>query len=171
VVDKRLAVLLIDEHNVGLAGYLTRFGAAVAGVPVAVVPVQEEDQRRLLGAVGVPVADSTAAAVTSAGGVVTGVRLADATVAGCDAVFVHPPTRLRSDLADKLGCRTLDDGSIEVNDLQQTSVSGVYAAGDIARRPTMPLPGAQVSIAAAEGTTAGVAIDQDLIAEDFGIGG
>jgi hypothetical protein len=37
----------------------------------------------------------------------------------------------------------------------------------MARRPTMPVPGAQVVIAAAEGAIAAVAIDQDLFMNDL----
>jgi thioredoxin reductase len=43
----------------------------------------------------------------------------------------------------------------------------VFAAGDMARRPTMPLPGGQVVIAAAEGAVAAVAIDQTLFVRDL----
>jgi thioredoxin reductase len=83
------------------------------------------------------------------------------------AAFLHPPTRQRSDLPVQLGCRLLEDGSVEVSDLGQTSVPGVFAAGDMARRPSMPLPGAQVVIAAAEGAIAAVAIDQGLVMHDL----
>jgi thioredoxin reductase len=81
------------------------------------------------------------------------------------AVFFHPPTRQRGDLARQLGCAFLDDGSVQVDDLGHTTIPGVFAAGDMARRPTMPLPGAFVVIAAAEGATAAVAIDQELLFE------
>ena len=69
----------------------------------------------------------------------------------------------RSDLPTQLGCRILDDGAVEINDLGQTSVPGVYAAGDMARRPALPLAGAQVILAAAEGTLAAIVIDQELL--------
>jgi len=83
------------------------------------------------------------------------------------AAFLHPPTRQRSDLPGQLGCVLLEDGSVSVGDFGQTSVAGVFAAGDMARRPTMPVPGAQIVIAAAEGAIAAVAIDQDLLMHDL----
>jgi thioredoxin reductase len=83
------------------------------------------------------------------------------------AAFLHPPTRQRSDLPGQLGCVLLEDGSVSVGEFGQTSVPGVFAAGDMARRPTMPVPGAQVVIAAAEGAIAAVAIDQDLVMHDL----
>jgi len=83
------------------------------------------------------------------------------------AAFLHPPTRQRSALPDQLGCVMLEDGSVSVGDFGQTSVPGVFAAGDMARRPTMPIPGAQIVIAAAEGAIAAIAIDQDLLMNDL----
>ena len=88
--------------------------------------------------------------------------LADGSQLNRSALFVDAAVRQRSDLAIQLGCRILDDGAVEINDLGQTSVHGVYA-GDMARRPTMPEAGAQVVVAAAEGTIAAVVIDQELL--------
>ncbi|MFI7520162.1 hypothetical protein [Micromonospora globbae] len=54
-----------------------------------------------------------------------------------------------------------------MNEFGQTSVRGVYAAGDMARRATVPMPLAAVVTAAASGTVAGAVIDQDLVCADF----
>jgi thioredoxin reductase len=78
-------------------------------------------------------------------------------------IFIRPATRQRSDLAAQLGCHALDDGSIELNDFGQTSVPGVLAAGDMARRPTMPFPAAQAIHAASAGGIAAVAADRELL--------
>ena len=83
------------------------------------------------------------------------------------AAFLHAPTRQRSHLPRQLGCTMLDDDSVMVDDLGQTSVPGVFAAGGMARRASMPLPGAQVVIAAAEGAIAAVAIDQHLLLQQL----
>jgi NADPH-dependent 2,4-dienoyl-CoA reductase/sulfur reductase-like enzyme len=56
------------------------------------------------------------------------------------AAFLHPPTRQRSALLGQLGCVLLEDGSVSVGDFGQTSVPGVFAAGDMARRPTCRSP-------------------------------
>jgi thioredoxin reductase len=84
-----------------------------------------------------------------------------------DAVFIPTVLRQRSDLAGRLGCRLLPDGCVAVDEFARTSVSGVYAAGDMAHRPTLPTPFAAVSWASASGTLAGAMLDQDLIGADF----
>jgi thioredoxin reductase len=84
-----------------------------------------------------------------------------------DAVFVLNAPRQRAPLAAHLGCAAFADGCVEVNEFGQTSVPGVYGAGDMARRATVPMPLAAVITAAASGTIAGSVIDQDLLCADF----
>jgi pyruvate/2-oxoglutarate dehydrogenase complex dihydrolipoamide dehydrogenase (E3) component len=59
--------------------------------------------------------------------------------------------------------------AVEINDLGQTSIPGVYAAGDMARRPALPLGGAHVIITAAD-TVAAVVIDRELLHTQEAIG-
>lgn len=79
------------------------------------------------------------------------------------ALFCHPPTRQRSDLAAELGCRLLPNGAVEVNDMGQTSQPGIYAVGDMAQTPTNPFPAQQVAVAVGTGVTAAMVIDQELL--------
>src|SRR5919109_1639911 len=92
-----------------------------------------------------------------------GVVFSDGPSLARQVIFIRPPTRQRSDLAAQLGCNALEDGSIEVTDLGHTSVPGVYAAGDMARRPRMPFPSAGAIIAASAGGIAAVAADRELL--------
>ena len=77
-----------------------------------------------------------------------------------DALFFYVGWRLRSDLARTLGCRLRDDGSIDVNSEQATSVDRIYAAGNCAD------PRALVPTAAGSGVAAAVAINVRLSLED-----
>jgi thioredoxin reductase len=56
---------------------------------------------------------------------------------------------------------------VEVDDFARTSVDGIYAVGDMARRASMPGPAAVIA-AAASGTVAGTVIDKELLAHDLG---
>jgi len=62
-----------------------------------------------------------------------------------------------------------DDGAVRVSAFGQTSVPGVYAVGDMARQEGFPFPAAQVVIAAAQGATAAIALDRELLVEDLGL--
>ena len=77
-----------------------------------------------------------------------------------DALYVGPRTRLNSDIAQQLGCG-LREGRfgdvIQTDDTRQTSLPGVYAAGDIARDAHT------VTWASADGVTAGMAVHRSLV--------
>jgi thioredoxin reductase len=75
----------------------------------------------------------------------------------CDALFFNLGTQLASNLHEMLGCK-LDEscGLVWVDHTHQTSVAGVYAAGDIT-------PNSQLAIvAAAEGAMAAIHIHDSL---------
>jgi len=78
----------------------------------------------------------------------------------CDALFFNLGTELATDFHETLGCRLDPEcGLLWVDDTQQTSVEGVYAAGDIT-------PHSQLAVvAAAEGAMAAIHIHRSLTSE------
>ncbi|MEU6719544.1 NAD(P)/FAD-dependent oxidoreductase [Nonomuraea sp. NPDC046802] len=85
------------------------------------------------------------------------------------AVFHRTRIRQHSDLAERLGCELLPDGCVRVNEFQQTSVRGVYAAGDMARLEALPDAMTFVVMGAADGARAAIWVDQELFREDAGL--
>ncbi|HKR01035.1 MAG TPA: NAD(P)/FAD-dependent oxidoreductase [Pyrinomonadaceae bacterium] len=79
----------------------------------------------------------------------------------CDALFFNLGTEMSGDLHERLGCKLDEEcGLIFVDDEQQTSVRGVYAAGDIT-------PHSQLAVvAASEGAMAAIHIHKSLIPEE-----
>jgi thioredoxin reductase len=79
----------------------------------------------------------------------------------CDALFFNLGTEMAGDLHEMLGCELdAECGLLAVDDEQQTSVPGVYAAGDIT-------PHSQLAVvAAAEGAMAAIQINKSLIPEE-----
>jgi thioredoxin reductase len=168
VRDQPLAVLGADQRALQLTLHLTRWSDDVVWCSNGPLPAPlEEAGRAQLAARGVRLHQDPIVRLEGADGQLARVVFASGGPLERRAVFLHPPTRQRSDLPGQLGCVLLEDGSVSVGDFGQTSVPGVFAAGDMARRPTMPVPGAQVVIAAAEGAIAAVAIDQDLVLNDL----
>jgi thioredoxin reductase len=77
-----------------------------------------------------------------------------------DAVFFHIACGPGSGLALDVGCAMDDEGILEVDNDFQTSVPGIYAAGDIT-------PGSRLAIrAAADGARAAIGIHKSLIPEE-----
>ncbi|HKT94940.1 MAG TPA: NAD(P)/FAD-dependent oxidoreductase [Paraburkholderia sp.] len=91
---------------------------------------------------------------------ITGLRLADGRIVEIDALFVGTRTHMASDLASQLGC-AFDEGPlgpvIRVDAWKQTSVPGVFAAGDASNLMT------NATFASASGVAAGVAAHRSLI--------
>jgi thioredoxin reductase len=79
----------------------------------------------------------------------------------CDALFFNLGTKMAGRLHEMLGCKLDEEcGLIAVDDEQQTSVTHVYAAGDIT-------PHSQLAIvAASEGAMAAIHIHKSLIPEE-----
>ncbi|WUH99545.1 NAD(P)/FAD-dependent oxidoreductase [Spirillospora sp. NBC_00431] len=162
---KPVAVIGADQARVRLALLLSRF----AGDVVLCTDGEQLDpaSRTKLESNGVTVRCEAISRLEGTGGRLDQIVFEGGPPLPRDAVFVASVTRQRSGLAARLGCVLFDDGCVEVNEFGRTSVPGVYAAGDMARRATVPMPQAAVVAAAASGTIAGAAIDQDLLSDDF----
>ena len=160
-----LGVLAVDEWAVHEAVHVRRFSEDVTLYTNGGSGVTAE-QRDLLKARDVAVRGERLARLEGPGTSLERLVFTDGSTASCQALFCRSRTRQRSDLAARLGCRLLDDGAVEVNEFGQTTVPGVYAVGDMARREGFPLPANQVVIAAAQGVVAGVVIDQELLYND-----
>ena len=90
----------------------------------------------------------------------TSIELADGRTSSIDALYLGPRTHLNSDIAHQLGCE-MDEGPygpiIRTDPQKMTTVSGVYAAGDITRAAH------NVTWASADGVTAGVSLHRSLV--------
>ncbi|WP_226531922.1 NAD(P)/FAD-dependent oxidoreductase [Microbacterium paraoxydans] len=149
------------------AGHLIGLLGRIVG-DVTVFPLAEEfthDERTSLEAAGARVSAASVASVERIDG---GVRIV--TDSGEDVVagvFVASGTmRQRAPFAADLGLRMLESGAIEVDEFGRTSLPGIFAAGDLAHRASLPGPMASVLLAAAAGQLAAVGIIQSLLAAE-----
>lgn len=81
-------------------------------------------------------------------------------------VFLAPTPHQRAPFAAQLGCRLLPSGGVEIDPVGQTSVAGVYAAGDMAHAASAPGPMVSLAAAIAAGQLAAAGIVRDLIATE-----
>lgn len=109
---------------------------------------------------GVVIKPSPVERLVGNGTALSAVRLGDGNECAVDALFIAPPNRLSSDIAERLGC-SMEQGPlgsvISVNEMKATSLEGVYAAGDATRMA------ATITFACADGVMAALAIHRSLV--------
>jgi len=81
---------------------------------------------------------------------VTGLKLSDGSILNVDGVFIELGARSSSDLAMDIDVMPNADGTINVDEKCKTSVSGIYACGDVTGRPW------QIAKAVGQGAVAGM---------------
>ncbi|MBT80496.1 MAG: thioredoxin reductase [Alteromonadaceae bacterium] len=93
------------------------------------------------------------------------VELADGRIISLGGLYVGPKIQITSPLVNQLGL-SLSDAPlgkvVEVNELKESSVKGVYVAGDLSN------PMQSGTLAIASGTMAGISTHQSLIFEGLG---
>lgn len=118
-----------------------------------------EETLSLLRAAGVKIETAPIARLVGENGHMVAVQLADGRNVACDALFAHPPQR-QVTLVQQLGLTLADDGTVLVDPMRrETSVPGIYAAGDLATRMQGAL------FAAAAGTQAAAMLNLELTLE------
>jgi len=78
-----------------------------------------------------------------------------------DALFVKPNSVQHCDLPEKLGCKITEHGFLQVDEMQSTTMPGIYAAGDNCNMMR------SVAMAIAAGNKAGAVINRELIEDEF----
>lgn len=167
VRDKRIGILATGP---GVAHQALLFRQLSPHVTVLrhTAPELAHEQREQFAALGIAVIEGTVSRVEAGDSGLTGVSLADGTSVPLDALIVAPRMTANAELLRPLGLVPAEvrlDGQVigtqvEAGPAGETSVPGVWAAGNLASIQ------AQVITAAAAGLTAGAAINADLAAED-----
>ena len=165
--DQPLAFLILRPADVFLGLKLTHLSSDVVGL-LNGTPDPPPAQQEMLREAGITLRAEPIARLARDGDRLRQVIFTGGTYLDRAGLFVHPPARQAAPFAASLGCDMLPDGIVAVDDLGRTSVPGVYAAGDMGRRAAMPIPGQLVAVAAAAGTLAAVAADQELLLADTG---
>lgn len=120
-----------------------------------------EDERKLLSKNKISIREERIARVAGKNGQLENIVFANGEMLARKAIFFRPKQLQHSVLAKQLGCEFTDFGTVKVDDFAQTSVSGVYASGDMIH------PLQQVAFAVSRGALAAIGINRALLQEDF----
>lgn len=157
--DRRLAVAALDDTLIDYAQELYQWSRqlTLCGFDPAAA---NERQRRWIAAAGVDTRSGKMAALERSEERLTAILLSDGARVACEALFLCAPLVQRSSLPASLGCELTPSGRIHIDKFQQTSVRGVYAAGDAGTVVH------QVVTAAGSGALAAIAVNDDLTTDD-----
>ena len=159
VRDEPLAVHLSDRSSVPLTTLLLGWSRDLLVCAEASAGLSS-DERQVLVRRRVEVVESPLTRVEALDDGVT-LHFADGRAVPRRALFLRPPFAIGSPLPRALGCEISDAGTLRIGADHQTSVAGVYAAGDCAESTK------QVLVAAASGQQAAMALNRDLAEADF----
>ena len=161
VKDKRVAVLGHGHNSAAFAANLLTWTKRLT-LLTDQSEISTSDREKLT---GLDIAVRTETVVALEGDKQTGqlerVLFSEGEPLECDALFFNLGTELATDFHKTLGCRLDEEcGLVWVDDTQQTSIEGVYAAGDVT-------PHSQLAVvAAAEGAMAAIHIHRSLSSEE-----
>jgi len=156
-IDKAVAVIGDDDKGVREAAFLRTYSDRVTLIHVGKADdLTETDEMRRMGIelIRAPIdnvrLENDRVTALSWGGIFR----------SFDLVYSALGTRSNVDLAEALSARRCEDGRLEVDDHQMTSVKGLYAAGDVVRGLN------QIAVATAEAAIAATAIHNALREQD-----
>lgn len=152
-IDKAVAVIGDDDKGVREAAFLRTYSDRVTLIhtgPAAALTDETELARMGIELIRAPIDN-----VTLEGDRVTALNWGG-TFRSFDLVYSALGTSPNADLADSLDAKTGEDGRLFVDARQQTSVAGLYAAGDVVRGLN------QIAVASAEAAVAATSIHNTL---------
>ncbi len=109
----------------------------------------------------IPVITTPVKSVQHNNGNITAVQLADDTTITLDALYARLPFEQHCPIPQNLGCAVNQQGYIQVDNMQQTNIPGIYACGDNCT------PMRSVANAVATGNFTGAAVNATLTASNF----
>lgn len=161
VRDQPLAVIGNSEVGVGMVALLKSWSEDLILCTNGVAELSA-GQRKLLDKHNVAIREEKIVRLEGADGHLENIIFETGEKLARNGMLIRPKQHLRVDLAQQLGCELSESGHIKVFDFNQTSIKGVYAAGDV----TSPMQ--SIAVAVSQGAVAaGPGINQALTQEDF----
>jgi thioredoxin reductase (NADPH) len=155
VTDQRVGVLSHDAHGAAEARFLTTYTRDIALIHVGAPDALPDEERRRLAADGIELIETPIESVRFEKRRITALCF-DGRARAFDSIYSALGVTPRIQLAVKAGAELDESGRLVVGDHQETSVPGLYAAGDVVRGLN------QISTAEGEAATAATDIHNRL---------
>ena len=156
---KKIVVIGRGRRVVGMALNLTTWTDKIVVCTHGHPPELDDELMSKLDALEIPVIDAHIERVHATDGIMSAVEFGSGLQLDCDRIFFSIAQYPSDDLGVQLGCERDERGQIVVDHAFHTSVTNVFAAGDIT-------PGPQLAIrAAADGAVAAMSIHKSLVPE------
>ncbi|WP_114939401.1 NAD(P)/FAD-dependent oxidoreductase [Mucilaginibacter endophyticus] len=120
-----------------------------------------EEQQAIIGNNNIQIVEDEIEALDQHNGQINALRLRNGSEIKLKALYARLPFTQHSDIALQLGCQLTEQGHIQVDAKQKTTIPGIYAAGDSASGIR------SLANAVNSGTMAGVMANLELIDEAF----
>lgn len=162
VRDEPWAALATPDEALAYAEILSNWTRDLVVLTNGDGAIDPEAARRLA-AMGIPVRPEAIARLEGEGDRLRRIVFESGETLERSVLFTRPRQEPRTALATQLGCALVEKGIpglIQVDCIQQTTVPGVFAVGDV----TTPMQ--QIAIAVSTGSTAGAMINHQLVQED-----
>ena len=154
--EQRLGVLLMSAMSVHQAQLITEWGPTTLFLDGQAI---ERDALATLERRGVTIESKRVVGLAGDAPRLEYVELADGRSVPIDALYIGPRYHFSSDIGEQLGCAT-ETGPLgpvlKVDQTKATTISGVYAAGDVTRM------GHTITFACADGVAAALSIHHSL---------
>jgi thioredoxin reductase (NADPH) len=158
VIDRKVAVIGYGKILVREALFIRHFTADLTVLSLGRETGLSDSDRKILSEHNIRIIEEPIAEVTIEGSRISALRAQSGTVHHFDTVYSALGTKVRSDLARELGADCDERGDLLVDHKRlQTSVPGLYAAGDVVNGLN------QISVAAGHAAIAATAIHHSLI--------
>jgi thioredoxin reductase (NADPH) len=131
VIGQRLGVIGSDSRAVGEALFLRTYSEHVTLLTLGRARALDDDDRRRLRDGGVRVVEAPVTEVVVEGGRITAICLREDGPERFDTLYSALGCRVRSELGCRMGARHDANRSLFVDEHQRTSVTGLWAAGDV----------------------------------------
>ena len=135
-----------------LRGYTTDLTVMTLGRPMDMT----DEDRRLLEQASITVLETPVTALSVEGDRIATWHMQDGAAHAFDTIYSALGTRVRSELATTLGAAVDEDGALMVDAHQETSIPGLFAAGDVVSGLS------QVSVASGHAAIAATRINASL---------